>query len=69
MIEILDTKGKFYVARISYSYRTEFGNYFISSWLELRMRRRILPDITIKTTEDKYNNITHLKSLLKRLAK
>lgn len=69
MIEIIKDEGRFKLVRVTHCYRSDYNNYFVTSWLELRLKRRILPDITIKTTEDTYNNTLHLQGLLRRLQK
>lgn len=69
MIEVLTSEGRFEVVRITHCYKTSYNNYFCNSWLELRLKRKILPNIVIKSCEDTYNNTLHLKGLLRRLLK
>lgn len=69
MIEVIKDEGRFKLVRITKCYKSGYDNYFVTTWLELRLKRKILPDITIKITEDTYNNKLHLQGLLRRLQK
>lgn len=69
MIEVIKDEGRFKLVRVTHCYKSNYDNYFVTTWLELRLKRRILPDIVIKTTEDTYNNRLHLQGLLRRLQK
>lgn len=44
MIEIIKEEGRFKLVRITHCYKSSYDNYFVTSWLELRLKRRILPD-------------------------
>lgn len=69
MIEILERNKEFVLVRFSHAYRTDYGEFFYVTWLELQKVRKIIPNICIKAMQDTYNNRKHLLSLLKRLAK
>lgn len=69
MKEILLDKNKFYIVRYTYCYETDFDNYIAVTWLELKKRRKILPDVSIKVCTDTYNNKLHLEGILRKLIK
>ena len=69
MKEILVEENKFYIARYTYCYKTDFDNYIAVTWLELKKRRKILPDVSIKVCTDTHNNKLHLEGILRKLIK
>lgn len=69
MIEILERKNEFTLVRFTHAYRTDFGEFFYVTWLELQKIRKIIPNVCIKAMQDTYNNRKHLISILNKLAK